>query len=393
VKVALLSKAFLPNVGGVESSSAMMARTWHSAGHEVEVVTAVPDHEPQREPYRVTRSWTSTVLARAVQRADIAVTNGYSRVAVVMAEIIRRPLIVFHQGYQLICSDGLGFRDRQFHHFKALKDLQLAAQAGIPQAACAVLRIPFDALAKRWARGIEHVVPSRHVGKRLGLGRYQVIYQPPNPVVADAVAKLGALAPAAKARAYQTGDIVFFGRLVFEKGVDDLMRAHALWCKRRGVGRSMRRLVLYGHGPELSLLERLAQELQIAGYVELRPFLSGTSLVNAAREASVVVIPSRWEEPGATIAVELFACGAAVIASQTGAQGEIFAGQGRLFANGDVEQLARALEDHFALGPVYPKPTGDEPWTVSAIRRDLVRVIEESRDCSVSRPGQSHFRI
>jgi hypothetical protein len=31
--------------------------------------------------------------------------------------------------------------------------------------------------------------------------------------------------------AYQTDDIVFFGRLVFEKGCDDLIRAYGLWIR------------------------------------------------------------------------------------------------------------------------------------------------------------------
>jgi glycosyltransferase involved in cell wall biosynthesis len=122
-------------------------------------------------------------------------------------------------------------------------------------------------------------------------------------------------------------------------------------------------------------VEQLAGELRLGSDFELRPFLSGPDLARAARAASVVVIPSRWEEPGATIAVELFACGAAVIASGTGAQGEIFADHGRLFPNGDVAALALALERHFVDGPVYPRPTRDEPWSLPAIRRELLSVI------------------
>jgi hypothetical protein len=43
LKIALCSKSFLPNVGGIETSTAMIAPTWHAAGHEVEVVTPTPD--------------------------------------------------------------------------------------------------------------------------------------------------------------------------------------------------------------------------------------------------------------------------------------------------------------------------------------------------------------
>jgi glycogen synthase len=381
LRIALCSKAFLPNVGGIETSTAMIARTWHAAGHEVEVVTATPDPAPPTEPFRVTRAWGPRALAAAVGRADLAACNGYSRAVVAAAALLRRQLVVFHQGYHLICSDGLGFRNRQFHDFDTVRDLRLAFAAGPRQTAHALGRLPFDAVVRAWpgGRGITHVVPSRHVARRLGLPRFEVIYQPPNPAVVDAVAALGDPQPEARARAYETGDIVFFGRLVFEKGCDDLIRAYALWRGRAGAagGRPPRaRLVLHGRGPELGALERLVAELGVGADVDLRPFLGGPDLARAARAASVVVIPSRWEEPGATIAVELYACGAAVIASQTGAQGEIFADHGRLFPNRDVEGLSRALEAHFAAGPVYPRPSGDEPWSLPAIQRALVRLPE-----------------
>jgi glycosyltransferase involved in cell wall biosynthesis len=101
--------------------------------------------------------------------------------------------------------------------------------------------------------------------------------------------------------------------------------------------------------------------------------------VRAARAASVVVVPSIWEEPGATIAVELFACGVPVIASATGAQGEIFADHGRLAANGDVPALAEALARHFGDGPVYPRPTGNEPWSLPVITRTLLALPAAAR--------------
>jgi hypothetical protein len=133
LKITLLSKAFLPNVGGVETSSAMIAQVWHEAGHDVEVVTATPDDQPWRGPYRVSRSWTLPTLARKIAASDFVATNGYSRVAVVAAALSRRSVVVFHQGYQLICSDGLGFRNRTFHGFRIGSDIRLAFAAGPKQ--------------------------------------------------------------------------------------------------------------------------------------------------------------------------------------------------------------------------------------------------------------------
>jgi glycosyltransferase involved in cell wall biosynthesis len=379
-RIALLSKAFLPNVGGIETSTAMIATVWNRAGHDVEVVTAVPDDAPWSGPYRVTRAWNLRALGAAVEAADLVVTNGYSRLAIAVAGLRRRRIVVFHQGYQLICSDGLGFRNRKFHGFKRAADLKLAFAQSPNAGLRALAQLPFDTVIKAWPFGIDHVVPSHHVGRRLGLPGARVVYQPPNPVVIDALPTLEPLTPERRRHAYLTGDIVFFGRLVFEKGCDDLVRAYRLWLNRAGGdlgGRAAApRLIIYGQGPEKALLERLVGELGLEGRVEMRAFLGGRDLAAAARAASVVVVPSRWEEPGATVAVELFACGGAVIASETGAQGEIFAEHGRVFRNDDAERLADALGQHFASGPVYPRPTGREEWELPMIERALLEIAD-----------------
>jgi glycosyltransferase involved in cell wall biosynthesis len=241
-----------------------------------------------------------------------------------------------------------------------------------------VARLPFDAAVRAWPGGLRHVVPSHHVGRRLKLAHYAVIYQPPNPAVVQALAAAGPPSADDRAAAYATGDILCFARLVFEKGCDDLVRAYARFREgaARGPGRPPPRLIIHGDGPERPGLAELVRSLGLDRDVVLAPFVNGEELARVARRASVVVVPSRWEEPGATIAVELFACGAAVVASQTGAQGEIFDGHGRLFSNGDVEGLAAALAQHFGTGPIYPRPLGSEPWTVPAIQRSLLDLLE-----------------
>jgi glycosyltransferase involved in cell wall biosynthesis len=378
MRIALCSKAFLPNVGGIETSSAMMAKIWQAAGHEVEVITAVSDAAPASEPYMVTRVWTLKSLMTGIRLADIVVVNGYSRVAIAASVIGRRGAIVFHQGYQLICSDGLGFRGRCFHGFDTWKDIRLAFGAGLRSGLQAIGRVPFDAIVKRLRNRVQHVVPSHHVAKRLSLDNFRVVYQPPNPAVIETLGSQGAYTEDLRTSAYESGDIVFFGRLVFEKGCDDLIRAYALW-RQRSAGdlrrKTIPRLVIYGQGPEQTNLENLVTSLQITEHVDLRPFVGGRELVRVAREASVVVIPSSWEEPGGTIGVELFACGAAVIASERGVFGEIFKDHGRLFSNRDVDGLADALGQHFAIGPIYPRPTGREPWLFPAIEREVLGLI------------------
>jgi glycosyltransferase involved in cell wall biosynthesis len=135
--------------------------------------------------------------------------------------------------------------------------------------------------------------------------------------------------------------------------------------------------VIHGKGPEAEQIAKLIGELDLREKVDVQPFVGGRDLVRTARAATAVVIPSVWEEPGATIAVELFACGVPVIASATGAQGEIFADHGLLAANGAVEAWAESFSRHFSQGPKYPTPTGAEPWTLPVIRRSLLALLDQ----------------
>ncbi len=205
------------------------------------------------------------------------------------------------------------------------------------------------------------------------------MYQPCNPEVLDAL-DAEPPSPGERDAAYHTGPVRFFGRLVFEKGVDNLINAFADIALEEEVLRPAHPLVLeiFGEGPERTTLERLARQRGMASRVHFRGFLRGAELVQTARTASVVVIPSRWEEPGATIAVEMFMADAAVIASATGAPGEIFHGHGRLFRNRDVDDLKLALEAHFRDGPVYPSPRRDEPWAIESIRSASAQILERA---------------
>ena len=119
----------------------------------------------------------------------------------------------------------------------------------------------------------------------------------------------------------------------------------------------------------------LTRKLGLVNRVKFHGFVSGETLVQKARNASLVVVPSRWEEPGATIAVELYLAGASVLASKNGAAGEIFANHGRLFINRDVQSLAGALRAHLNEGPRYANPQIAEPWTLAKIEQTALEIV------------------
>lgn len=135
-----------------------------------------------------------------------------------------------------------------------------------------------------------------------------------------------------------TGDFgLFVGRMSPEKGLITLLDA---WAKVAGLGT---RLVLVGDGPLMPRVKVLAAQLSS---VQLEGRLSRTQVLILMKEAKFVVLPSEWYETFGRVAIEAFACGTPVVASNIGAPAEIVEHgvTGLLFEPGSVDELAAALE-------------------------------------------------
>jgi glycosyltransferase involved in cell wall biosynthesis len=131
------------------------------------------------------------------------------------------------------------------------------------------------------------------------------------------------------------GYILYFGRLVEEKGVEVLLRAMLrlprVPCKIVGTGPEEVDLHLFG--------DRLLN-------VRFEGYQSGEALWNFVRGARAVVIPSLWEEVFCLVAIEAMALGKPVIASAIGALPEIVRDRetGLLVKPGAVHELTEAIQ-------------------------------------------------
>lgn len=129
---------------------------------------------------------------------------------------------------------------------------------------------------------------------------------------------------------------LFVGRLSPEKGADVLIRAAAK-CKDIPVH-------IVGSGPDGKRLKKLADELG-ANNVVFRGWLSGDELRAEYAAARFVVIPSVWYEVFGLIALEAYASGKPVIATQMGGLAELVKdGETGHFASaGDADDLASKM--------------------------------------------------
>lgn len=151
--------------------------------------------------------------------------------------------------------------------------------------------------------------------------------------------------------------IVSPGRLVWEKGHQDVMRALALLRREQGPDA---RLLVVGSGPEEARLRAYAAELGIADAVEFSSVPYEEMPAVFAR-ASCMVLASLstasggyylgdvprffWEEQFGMVLAEAMAAGLPIVASSSGAIPEVAGDSASYFVPGDWPGLARVLAE------------------------------------------------
>ena len=166
--------------------------------------------------------------------------------------------------------------------------------------------------------------------------------------------------------------ILSAGRLVWEKGHQDVLRALALLHRgtvRTPAGETVHpRLLMIGSGPEEARLRAYAAELGLSEALEIRS-VSYDEMPSVFAQASVMVLASQgsasaqlhpfdiprafWEEQFGLVLAEAMAAGLAIISTTSGAIPEVLAGAPvELVAPGDWPAIARVLAD----GPLTRPP-------------------------------------
>lgn len=166
------------------------------------------------------------------------------------------------------------------------------------------------------------------------------------------------------------------GRLIWEKGHQDVLRAAAL-LTRQGV---LLRVRIVGQGPEKQRLREYAAELGLGDRVEIGPvsydampemFASAScmvlaSLAGATSQIHPFDVPRTfWEEQFGMVLAEGMAAGLDIFSTTSGAIPEVLDGHGTLFAPGDWPSLARGLAE----GPLSRSPGARVAYPDQIVRR------------------------
>ncbi len=134
--------------------------------------------------------------------------------------------------------------------------------------------------------------------------------------------------------------VAYCGRLVHEKGVQDLLAAVPR-LRRRHPGL---RVVVAGTGPAEASLREQARSLRLGRSAVFAGFVPDADLAALIAAADCAVVPSRYE-PFGMVALEAGAAGTPVVAADVGGLAEVVA-DGRLglrFPAGDPAGLADAV--------------------------------------------------
>jgi glycosyltransferase involved in cell wall biosynthesis len=193
--------------------------------------------------------------------------------------------------------------------------------------------------------------------------------------------------------------IVSPGRLVWEKGHQDVLRAVA--AIREGIvgdgDAPLPRVLIVGRGPEGERLEAYARELGLADRVELRSVGYG-EMPSVYARASCMVLASLplaggalhpfalprmfWEEQFGYVLAEAMAAGLDILTTTSGAIPEVAGDSATYFAPGDWVGLARLLLD----GPLARPPA-------ARVEHPRQRVEHFSTEAAAERLGAVYDRL
>lgn len=341
VTILLYSRSFLPATGGIQTIVFELARglaEWlggpaRDERFKVTVVTDTPGAPEQDDllPYCVVRKPSFHRLIRLLRGADIVHLAGPALMPLSLALLWRKPVIVEHHGFQVICPNGqmLHEPDQIFcpGHFMAGRYWEcvrcVRKTSGLSQSARSLLLTPI----RRWLsnRANKNIMPTDWLATLLTLRRSTTVHHGISPGFATG------------SRPSTTTIFAYQGRLVSTKGVSLLLRAFERLCNER---RDLR-LKIIGDGPDERLLK--AEAAKLNGHVEFLGRVPDEVLDQALSDVATVVMPSVAGEVFGLVAVETMFRGKLLIVSDLGALREVVGETALVFPAGDANALADAM--------------------------------------------------
>lgn len=342
----LMVHCYYRDLGGENLSFEAEVRLLRSRGHEVVVYSRDNREIDTLDPLKKGRVALRTVWAddaygdlQALVRRErpdlVHFQNTFPLISPSAFHAVSRlgvPVVVALRNFRLVCASGILWRDGGpcedcVGRRVGTPGIQHACyhDSAVQSAVVVTMQAAHRALGT-WTQAVDaYVVPSAFAAEKFaeaGLPRDR-LHVKGNFVDPD---------PGAN---HEPGNIaVFAGRLAPEKGVATLLEA---WRRVPGM-----RLVLIGDGPFRPEVEETIRRHSLGGRVSVLGYQPPHAVMAALGTARFAVFPSEWYETFGRTAIEAFACGVPVLASDLGSVAELVDDgvNGFLFPSGDSAGLA-----------------------------------------------------
>lgn len=303
MKILITSQHFYPTIGGLNPIAYLSAKEFIRKGHEVRLLTSTPGSFSGEHEFPIIRQPGIRGMLKHYRWCDVVFQNHVSIRYALPLLAVRRPYVLSMSGWVNAKAGGSTARPGIRGRLVTGPIFLVLRNATRNIAACAAV-----AAANR--------VPARII---------------PNP--------FDALEFRDQNHPNRSRDFLFAGRLVSDKGVDDLIRALGL-VRKRGLDAGA---VIAGEGPEREGLGALSRELGLNDKVRFVGPIRGKALVDLMNSHQVMVIPSKWNEPIGIVGLEAIACGCVVIGTEGGGLAVTIGPCGLTYPNGDHEALAARI--------------------------------------------------
>jgi len=297
-RILLISYAFHPSIGGIETTSRFLAEHLVRRGLDITVVTHSQAVSGSDEDYGypVIRRPNRGELLRLMRRSDLVYQNNISINYLWPLLLAPRPLVITNQTPIDNTIDKSHLR----------RWLKVQAMRFASCTSCS------QYLADTFP------VPSR------------VIYNPRRAIFC--------LDPQVE----RNRELVFVGRLSDSKGIDTLLTALSL-LRRKGLKPGT---MIIGSGPQEQKLKTLTAELGLTDQVDFIGPRQGPEIARLLNQHQVMVVPSRRKPAEALgiVAMEGIACGAVPVVAAQGGLPEAIGPCGLTFECENAQALAGTLE-------------------------------------------------
>ena len=331
MRVLLYTRAFWPNVGGIESFLELLAGHVHGRGGDVTVVAENEFTGDSPFPFPVYWRPDQSALHNMVAMADVLHLNVMKPALRFRALVHGTKVVTTYHDVTPICPKGVKIRwNGPCNGAGPAICLECMKRSGTPQRFKFLVRPVVKSVLSLF--GHANVVSTPWADARFPLFHRSCI---PNFIDADRFAP-----PVHRSHLEECPRAIFVGRFVEEKGIHVLLEALRI-CRDRG---SPFELILCGGGGYEDEIRRQIDAAELTGWIEMRGLLAPDAVAAALREADFAVVPSVCYETFGIVAGEAMATGLPVIVTDAGGLEDVAGEVGIVVERGSAEQLATAIE-------------------------------------------------